>query len=106
MRNCMLGIACAAVVVLAGCTAVPSREALTVHDADSAMVQGCQFVGYVSGTSGWSGLAADAGESNAQNEAREKAARLGATDIVWQTVHSGFGSTANGNAYRCPSNAK
>ncbi len=74
---------------------------MAVHDADAAMVHGCKFVGYVSGTSGWSGLAADAGESNAQNEAREKAAKLGATDIVWQTVRSGWGSTANGNAYSC-----
>lgn len=70
------------------------------------MVSGCKFVGYVSGTSGWSGVAADAGEANAQNEAREKAAKLGATHIVWQTVHSGWGSTANGNAYLCPRNRK
>lgn len=106
MRTCMLSVVCAAVSVLAGCAVAPSRESLAVRDADAAMVQGCQFVGYVSGTSGWSGLAADAGESNAQNEAREKAARLGATDIVWQTVHSGFGSTANGNAYRCSREAE
>jgi len=102
MRTCLVGILCAAVATLAGCAAAPSRGALTVHDADSAMVARCTFVGYVSGTSGWSGIAADAGEANAQNEAREKAAKLGATDIVWQTVHSGWGSTANGNAYRCP----
>ena len=105
MRTCMLGIGCAAIVALAGCAEAPPRAALAVHDADSAMVQGCQFVGYVTGTSGWSGLAADAGESNAQNEAREKAGKLGATDVVWQTVHSGWGSAANGNAYRCPRTA-
>lgn len=93
---------CTMALVLSGCAATPSREATAVHDADAAMVSGCQFVGYVSGTSGWSGVAADAGEANAQNEARNKAAKLGATDIVWQTVHSGWGSTANGNAYRCP----
>lgn len=87
--------------LLASCAVTPSREATAVHDADAAMVSACKFVGYVSGTSGWSGLAADAGEANAQNEAREKAAQLGATDIVWQTVHSGWGSTANGDAYRC-----
>jgi hypothetical protein len=95
----------ALVVALAGCAATPTREAVAEHDADAAMVRGCQFVGYVSGTSGWSGVAADAGEANAQNEAREKAAGLGATDVVWQTVHSGWGSTANGNAYRCPRKA-
>lgn len=103
MRTCMLNIACVlACVLLTACAAAPSREALTVHDADAAMVSHCKFVGYVSGTSGWSGLAAGAGESNAQSEAREKAARLGATDIVWQTVHGGWGSGANGSAYSCP----
>jgi len=92
-------------VLLSGCAIAPSREAIAVHYADAAMVSGCQFVGYVSGTSGWSGVAADAGEANAQNEAREKAVKIGATDIVWQTVHSAWGSTANGNAYRCPRKA-
>lgn len=97
---------CVAAAMLAGCAATPTREALAVHDADAAMVKGCTFVGYVTGTSGWSGVAAGPGESNAQNEARAKAAKLGATDIVWQSVKAGWGSTANGNAYRCPSNAK
>lgn len=92
-------------IALAGCAVTPTHEAAAVHDADMAMVSRCRFVGYVSGTSGWSGVAADAGEANAQNEAREKAAKLGATDVVWQTVHSGWGSTANGNAYRCPRRA-
>lgn len=99
-KHMRLGL-CSALAILAGCAVAPPREAAAVHDADAAMVSGCQFVGYVSGTSGWSGVAGDAGESNAQNEAREKAAKLGATDIVWQTVRSGWGSTANGNAYRC-----
>lgn len=90
------------VTAMAGCAVTPSREALAVHDADAASVAHCRFVGYVSGTSGWGAAAGDTGEANAQNEAREKAARLGATNIVWQTVHSGWGSTANGNAYRCP----
>jgi hypothetical protein len=88
---------------LAGCAVTPTHAVAAVHDADVTMISGCTFVGYVSGTSGWSGLGADAGEANAQNEAREKAAQLGATDVVWQTVHSGWGSTANGNAYRCAS---
>ena len=87
---------------VAGCAATPSREALAVHDADASGIAGCKFVGYVTGTSGWGGIAADAGESNAQNEAREKAAKLGATDVVWQTVRGGYSSSANGNAYRCP----
>ena len=93
-------------IALAGCAATPSREAVAVHDADAAMVSDCAFVGYVTGTSGWSGVAGDAGEANAQIEAREKAAKLGATDIVWQTVHSGWGSTANGDAYRCTRGAE
>ncbi|MGH8148133.1 MAG: DUF4156 domain-containing protein [Rhodanobacteraceae bacterium] len=97
-----LAVCAAGLLLLGGCAVAPSREALAVKDADPAMVSGCTFVGYVTGTSGWSGLAAGAGESNAQNEAREKAAKLGATDVVWQTVRAGIGSTANGSAYRCP----
>lgn len=93
-------------IALAGCAVTPSHEAMAVHDADAAMVSDCTFVGYVTGSSGWSGVAGDTGEANAQNEACEKAAKLGATDVVWQAVHSGWGSTANGNAYRCPRKAE
>lgn len=96
----VIGVACVA-GFLGACAATPTREAVAVHDADAAMVKGCAFVGYVTGTSGWGGVAGGSGEANAQNEARQKAADLGATNVVWDAVHTGWGSTASGNAYRC-----
>jgi len=36
---------------------------------------------------------------NAKNEAREKAAQLGATDVVWQAVSGGYSPYATGRAY-------
>ncbi|HEX5960740.1 MAG TPA: DUF4156 domain-containing protein [Rhodanobacteraceae bacterium] len=88
-------------IALAGCAVTPTREALAVQDADAAMVKGCAFVGEVTGTSGWGGLAASAGEANAQNEAREKAAKLGATNIVWDSLRAGYAPSVSGKAYRC-----
>ena len=39
------------------------------------MVAGCTFLGEVSGTSGWGGLAASTGIENAKNQALEQAGR-------------------------------
>ena len=88
-------------LALSGCATSPTSAALAVHDADAHMVENCQFLGDVTGTSGWGGLAADTGEQNAQTEAREKAARLGATDIVWTNIAGGWAPNTSGKAYRC-----
>ncbi len=87
---------------MTACATVPSAGALKVRDADSSMVQGCKFLGMVSGTSGWGGLVASVGERNAENSARAKAARMDANRIVWMTVNGGWSPNASGNAYRCP----
>jgi hypothetical protein len=84
-----------------GCAVAPSRQARQVQDADQAMVAGCRYLSDVSGWSGWGGLASSAGMANAQNDAREKAASLGASHIVWNSVAAGFTPTASGKAYRC-----
>lgn len=88
-------------VAVSGCAMTPSRAALSVHDADVRMVATCQFLGDVTGNSGWGGLAAGTGEQNAQTEAREKAARLGATNIVWSNIQGGWATSTSGKAYRC-----
>lgn len=87
---------------LSACATAPSAEAMRVRDADSSMIRNCKFLGIVSGTSGWGGLAASAGEQNAENSARAKAAAMGANRIVWMTVNGGWAPNASGNAYRCP----
>lgn len=79
----------------------PSPQARVVTDADQAMVQSCRFVGTVNGSSGWGGLVASAGMQNAQNEARENAAALGANRVVWAVIAGGWGPSVSGNAYQC-----
>ena len=88
--------------VVSACATVPSPAAMRVRDADSSMVRSCKFLGIVTGTSGWGGaLGASAGEQNAENSARTKAAAMGANRIVWMTVNGGWAPNASGNAYRC-----
>ena len=93
-----------ATTALAGCTTTPTRASLSVRDADAAMVASCKFVGTVVGHSKLSGMWAATGEQNAQTNAREKAAQLGANFIVWRDLSANYWTTPNvtGNAYRCP----
>jgi len=78
-----------------------SQKASAIKDSDQKSVERCAFVGNVSGTSGWGNLAASTGINNAKNEAREQAARLGATEVVWVSVVGGYSPNVSGNAYRC-----
>jgi hypothetical protein len=89
------------IALLAGCAATLSARAAKIADADEASVAGCEFVGQVKGSSGWGNLAASAGMENARNESREKAAKLGATDIVWRPVSVGYSRYVSGTAYVC-----
>ena len=50
---------------------------------------------------GVGGLGAATGIQNAKNAARDKAAKLGATHIVWGTVEGGFSPSVAGKAYKC-----
>lgn len=87
--------------LLGGCVTTPTTAAYHVRDADEAMVRGCTFVGHFFGTSGFSGAASGVGQMNVQTEIREKAARAGATHVVWRNLHSGWGSEGSADAYRC-----
>ena len=91
----------AAGLLLAGCASTPSPVARGVNDADGRAVATCAMVGNVSGTSGWGNLAASTGIENAKVEARERAATLGATHIVWSEVTGGYSPSVSGNAYKC-----
>jgi len=90
-----------ALMMLPGCETTPSTEAAKVSDADEKAVVDCRFVGEVQGSSGWGNLAASTGMENAKNEAREKAAKLGATNVVWQSISGGYSPYASGRAYAC-----
>lgn len=90
-----------AVMFISGCATTPSSRASAVQDADQESVKNCEFVGSISGTSGWGNLAASTGINNAKNEAREQAGRLNATHIVWLSVAGGYSPNVSGNAYKC-----
>lgn len=96
-------VVCAVALVLSGCAATPSREALTVHDADAATVSHCRFLSDVTGTSAQLALGSANRISSAKDDARAQAAELGATAIVWSPVRLQRGTfVANGSAYLCP----
>ena len=86
---------------LAGCAS--SGSTATVHDADEPMVEGCEFLGNVSGRAFLAPPGSgDRVDRNAKNKARKSAAGLGATHVVWLGGGSGFGpALAEGRAYRC-----
>lgn len=99
--NPKLYLIAALVFLLVGCATTLSPAAQSIMDADQTMIEGCKFIGSVSGTSGWGNLAASTGIKNAKNEARGQAAKLGATHVVWLSVMGGYSPNVSGNAYKC-----
>ena len=89
------------IFLLGACAATPKAKA--IREADSQMVANCVFFGSVQASSGWGGcLCQSVGYSSAKNQALNKAAKLGATHIVWFNQESGFmGANFSGRAYRC-----
>lgn len=90
-----------ALVATSGCATRMSASAAAVQGADEGQVAGCKFLGEVQGSSGWGNIAASKGMDNARNEAQEKAAKLGATHIVWMNISGGYSPFAIGRAYDC-----
>jgi len=87
--------------MLNGCATTLSQSAASVKDADMKMVENCKFLGEVYGSSYWAGFTVDALVEAAKNEARGKAASLGATHIVWQGISGSNARIARGSAYLC-----
>jgi len=84
-----------------GCAVAPSAAAARVQEADAQMVSSCKYLGEVQGSSGWGNLAASAGMENAKTEARENAAKLGASHILWNAIAGGYAPYVSGKAYKC-----
>jgi hypothetical protein len=88
-------------ISLAGCATTLSSAGSGVIQADEKMVAACKFLGQVEGSSGFGNIASSVGMANARNEATEKAARLGATHILFVNVSGGYSPNAQGRAYDC-----
>ncbi len=99
----MLGIA-----VLAGCASTASKSTVKVEDGDPAVVnRDCKLLGTVSGRSVFGG-SETARTEGAMQDARIKAAAMGATHVVFMTVdNSGMFNTGQttARAYRCDAKA-
>jgi hypothetical protein len=91
-------------VVVCSCGLSPAAK--TILDADDHLVANCKFLGNVHGSSGWGGFAQGAGIENAKNGAREDAAKLGATHVVWVSESGGFMPTGSARAYQCAPSAQ
>ena len=96
MKTLLLAASMTLMALLASCATTLSAQAANIADADQASVARCDFLGQVQGY-----VAASAGKESARTEAREKAAKLGATDIVWRPVSSSYSPYVSGRAYDC-----
>ena len=87
--------------LLSSCAATPKAKG--IQEADSPVVANCKFLGSVHAASMWGGcLCQGVGFSSAKNQALNKAAKLGATHIVWMHLETGLGGGfASGRAYHC-----
>lgn len=97
----IVALAIAFATLAEGCAVAPSAAAVSVKDADPSTVATCKYVGDVQGSSGWGNLAASTGMENAKNEARENAAKLGATHVVWSNIAGGSSPYVSAKAYKC-----
>ncbi|MDB4987437.1 MAG: hypothetical protein JWN04_2615 [Myxococcaceae bacterium] len=90
------------IFVTAACAPRLSSAAQTIRAADQQMVVGCTLLGYVHGTSGFGGPGGSSiGMERSMGQALNKAAELGATHIIWNSVSGGYSSSAHGMAYAC-----
>ncbi|MFO1317502.1 MAG: DUF4156 domain-containing protein [Burkholderiales bacterium] len=103
MRRWVAGMV--AVVVLGACASSATQPASGVKEGDPATVnRDCKLLGTVAGRSVFGG-SEESRRDSAMNDARAKAAALGATHVVFVNVdNSGMLNTghATARAYRCP----
>jgi hypothetical protein len=91
-----------ALLGLAGCVTVEGADRRPPRIVPPDQVAGCAFLGEVTG-SGFAGLAfPEEGRAQAQADALEAAAELGATDLAWYASSTGIVGSVAGRAYRCP----
>jgi hypothetical protein len=84
---------------ISACAVQPSYKAESIRSVYPPMVKDCTFVGSVVGESTIPWLRS--GEIHARYMAQDRAAEIGATDIVWTEFENGFKPIMRGRAYRC-----
>jgi hypothetical protein len=90
-------------MLLSACATAPSERAASVKDADPKMVETCTYLGEVEGTSMFGGPGGHgAAVNNSKNEARDQAAAMGATHVVWNNMTESTLTAVAGRAYKCP----
>ncbi len=100
--------ALAASLLLSACAVALSPQGAGVQVSDEHMVHHCQYLGDVTGDS--------VNTDTARNDARNRAAAMGATNVVFvsqsnavTSAHAGgpnSAADAMGRAYRCPTGAQ
>jgi hypothetical protein len=87
---------------MTACSTVSEKAArVTVIDRETAKQSNCIFVDRVSITTDTMGKPFPEGLEYAKGLAREDAADMGATHIVWTDTERGYVATVKGEAYRC-----
>ena len=96
-------VTCCAAILLAACAGPATPVKVDgVEPADESGVAGCRYIDTVMGSSGWYGINAGLGMSNARVEALQAAGALGANRVVWVPMAQNYGSThATAKAYKC-----
>ena len=90
--------------VMSGCATTLSPAAAKIREVGKENVSECKYLGEVTGSSQVGSQIDEAyhtGEDRAQSEAKEKAAQLGATHIVWRKFIKGTPVFVIGDAYLC-----
>jgi hypothetical protein len=104
MRSVRHAIVTLAAAAAAACSSTPASQ-VAVQEGDPAVLnRDCKLLGTVNGRSMFGGISDETKTTAAMSDAREKAAKMGATHIVFiASDNSGaFGSGhAAARAYRC-----
>jgi hypothetical protein len=96
-----LGCILLLMLTLAACATAKAKKIQDTYlGTDMAdMVKECEYLGEVKGWSGWGKW----GVGSARNSAKNSAAELGATHIIWTGGKWGPWVSVHGDAYRCDS---
>lgn len=103
MKRFVLMALLAGAVPIGGCVSTPTRAVQDVRVVGAGMVQGCQFLGTVSGTSELTGVLQTKGIRSAKDRAKAQAVKWGADTVVWSDLDQSYWSNEHvkGQAYRC-----